>query len=45
MKLAQINTTVELQQPEPGIASANEIDSNADTCCAGNNFVVLNMTR
>ena len=31
--------------PKPGIIAANECDSNADTCCAGTNFVVLRYTH
>jgi uncharacterized membrane protein YgcG len=30
--------------PQPGVAAANECDSNADTCCAGTNFVVMQYT-
>ena len=32
------------QQPEPGISAANECDMNADTCCFGSNFIVLEYT-
>jgi len=31
-------------QPVPGTAANNEIDSNADTCCLGKNFIVLEHT-
>ena len=30
--------------PPPNVRAANECDSNADTCCAGTNFVVLQHT-
>ena len=33
------------QQLEPGFSSANECDTNADTCCLGRNFVVLEYTN
>jgi hypothetical protein len=45
MKLAQLNTTIEILQPKPNTIAANEMDSNADTCCAGSNFIVLALTR
>ena len=32
------------QQLEPGVSAANECDTNADTCCLGRNFVVLEYT-
>ena len=32
------------RQPEPGVSAANECDTNADTCCLGKNFVVLEYT-
>ena len=28
-----------------GTIGTNELDTNADTCCAGSNFIVLSMTR
>ena len=31
-------------QPWPGTESANETNSNADTCCLGNNFEILEHT-
>ena len=31
-------------QPNPGTVAANECDTNADTCCLGTNFVVLEYT-
>ena len=33
------------QQLEPGVSAANECDANADTCCLGRNFVVLDYTN
>ena len=45
MKLAQLNTTIEILQPTHNTFATNEMDSNADTCCAGRNFVVLSLTR
>jgi hypothetical protein len=45
MKLAQINTTIDIQQPPANTVAPNEMDSNADTCCAGSNFLVLSLTR
>ena len=32
------------QQPEPVISAENECDTNADTCCLGRNFIVLEYT-
>ena len=32
------------QQPKPGVSAASECDTNADTCCLGRNFVVLEYT-
>ena len=31
-------------QPRPGVVSANGTDSNADTCCLGTNFIILEHT-
>lgn len=33
------------QEPLPNTVAANEADSNADTCCLGQNFVVLQYTN
>ena len=33
-----------VQQPLPGTEAAIEGDSNADTCCLGKNFVILEYT-
>ena len=43
--IAQVNTQIELKQPRPGMTSNIEMDSNADTCCAGASFIVISMTR
>ena len=32
------------QQPEPGISTANKFNINADTCCLGRKFIVLEYT-
>ena len=32
-------------EPKPGIIASNECDSNADTCCLGKNFVILEYIR
>ena len=33
----------DIEDPEPGNISVNELDTNADTCCLGSNFTVLRM--
>ena len=39
---AQITTgSYDIEDPEPGNISVNELDTNADTCCLGSNFTVL----
>lgn len=35
----------EAKQPAPGTVADNECDSNADTCCVGSNFIVMQYTR
>ena len=32
-------------EPNPGVQAANECDTNADTCCLGTNWVILEYTR
>ena len=32
-------------EPRPGSTAENECDTNADTCCLGRNFIVLEYTR
>jgi len=32
-------------EPESGTYAQNECDTNADTCCLGKNFVILEYTR
>ena len=44
-QVAETSSVPNVEQPIPGVISSNEMDSNADTCCAGSNFVVLQMTR
>ena len=39
------DTTPSVQQSNPNTISANETDSNADTCCLGSNFAVLRYTN
>ena len=34
----------DIEDPEPGNISVNELDMNADTCCIGSNFTVLQIT-
>ena len=43
-KIAQTQSQ-SVYQPEPGTIADIECDSNADTCCLGNNFVILKYTR
>ena len=33
-----------MPQPQPGTESANETDSDADTCCLGDNFMIREHT-
>jgi hypothetical protein len=33
-----------IDEPAPGTRCNNEADTNADTCCLGSNFMILNMT-
>ena len=39
-----VSVSANHQQPKPGVSAANECDTNADTCCLGRNFVVLEYT-
>ena len=46
VKLKRINAQVttggyDIEEPQPGKISVNELDTNADTCCLGSNFTVL----
>ena len=43
--IQQQNSRVDYYEPVPGIASQNESDSNTDTYCLGNNFIVLSYTN
>ena len=38
-------TTFQIDAPTIGNESTNECDTNADTCCLGNNFILLNFTN
>ena len=42
-RIARTNSVV--SEPDGGIAAMNECDTNADTCCLGENFKVLQFTR
>jgi hypothetical protein len=42
--LAATNVT-ETIEPSPNTPGVNECDTNADTCCLGQNFIVLNYTN
>ena len=33
-----------VEESEPGTRARNEADSNADTCCLGNNFIIMSYT-
>ena len=49
MNVKRINDQVttggyDIEYPEPGNISVNELDTNADTCFLGSNFKVLKMT-
>ena len=37
-------TTAKQPDPQPNTAADNELDTNADTCCLGTNFIVLAYT-
>ena len=39
------SATAKHKEPRPGVVAANGCDSNADTCCLGSNFIVLENTR
>ena len=39
------NTDSHSEEPVAGTAAENECDKNADTCCLGKNFVILEYTR
>ena len=48
MNIKSINDWVttsgyDIEDPEPGNISVNELDTNADTCCLGSNFTVIRM--
>ena len=35
----------DVKEPRPNTYARNECDTNADTCCLGKNFTILNYTR
>ena len=37
--------TLEDNEPQRGIEARNELDSNADTCCLGTNFLPMQSTQ
>ena len=42
---AQVTTgDYDIEEPEPGNISVNELNTKADTCCLGSNFTVLRLT-
>ena len=41
--VSRIDSNVQISVP--GTSAANEMDSNADTCCLGSNFVILSYTN
>lgn len=41
----QIKSTYQVSHPSPNVTAANECDSNADTCCVGTNFSVIQFTN
>ena len=43
--IKQQNARINNNEPVPGTSSKNESDSNADTCCLGDNFIVLSYTN
>ena len=43
-RVINANTTFTVNEPAAGTMGDNEGDSNADTCCLGTNFVVLEFT-
>ena len=44
-RIAASNSRGQVHQPTPGTDGDNESDSNADTCCLGQNYVVLQFTQ
>ena len=44
-RIAANNSRDQVYQPLPGTDGDNESDSNADTCCLGQNYVVLHFTQ
>ena len=45
MVSAVANTNSHSEEPTAGTVAENECDTNADTCCLGKNFVILEYTQ
>ena len=41
----RVQSVVRNPEPSPGTTAENECDTNADTCCLGKNFIVLQYTQ
>ena len=41
----RVQKVARVREPDPGTSAKNECDTNADTCCLGKNFVVLQYTQ
>src|SRR5210317_309608 len=44
-RIASNTSECYVQEPIPGVGGYNEMDSNADTCCLGRNFIILGYTQ
>jgi len=44
-RIASNTSDCYVQEPIPGVGGYNEMDSNADTCCLGRNFIILGYTQ
>ena len=44
-RIASNTSECYVQEPIPGVGGYNEMDSNADTCCLGRNFILLGYTQ
>ena len=45
IRTSTVGSLTRSSEPLPGIAGMNECDSNADTCCLGINFIILEYTH
>jgi len=43
--VSSVSSIPEVQEPSPGTRADIEMDSNADTCCLGSNFIPLHFTQ